>query len=147
MLKDKIEKSLKHAMKNKDTVKISALRMLKSDMHNLSIQRKGEDLKEEDILKVIQKSVKQHKDSIEQFAKGKRDDLVKKEKAELAILESFLPKAMAKEELEGIVKDVIKELGASTKKDMGKVMKEVMAKAKGKADGKMTSQIVSGLLK
>ncbi len=146
MLKEKIEKELKEAIKKNDKIKTSSLRMLKSDMHNLSIEKKKE-LKDEDIIKVIQKQVSQHKDSIEQFMKGKRDDLVEKEKKELAILEAFLPKALPQKELQKLIEDAIKELGASTKKDMGRVIKEVMSKAQGRADGKSVSQIVSGLLK
>ena len=145
-MKDRIEGELKEAMKAKDALKISCLRMLKADMHNMAIQ-KGEKLKEGDITKIIQKQVRQHKDSIEQFTKGGREELAEKEKKELSILESFLPKAMPQAELEKIIKETIKELGAETKKDMGKVIKEVMAKAKGTADGRAVSAIVSGLLK
>lgn len=146
MIKERIEKELNEALKKKEAVKVSILRMLKSDMHNMSIQKKGQ-LKEEDIIKVIKKQVRQHKDSIEQFIKGKRDDLAEKEKKELSILESFLPKALSQEELQKIIKEVINELGASTKKDMGRVIKEVMSRTEGQADGKSVSQIVSGLLK
>lgn len=146
MLKERIEKEYKEAMKAKDAVKISVIRMLKADLLNLSIQKK-EEIKEESIVKVLHKHVKQRKDSIEQFAKGNRDDLVEKEKKELAILESFLPRMMAPEELEKLIKAAIAETGATTKKDMGRVMKEVLAKSKGTADGKAVSQIVSKLLK
>lgn len=145
MIGERIEEELKKAMKDKDEIKISCLRMLRSDMHNLSIQKKG-DLKEDDIIKVIQKQVRQHKDSIEQFIKGERNDLAEKEKREQAILESFLPKQLSQEELKKIIEDVIKEQGASTKKDMGRVMKEVMGKIKGQAEGKRVSQLVSELL-
>jgi uncharacterized protein YqeY len=146
MLKERIEKELKEALKQKDAIKTSVLRMLKSDLHNLSIQKK-EEIREENIIKVIQKHARQHKDSIEQFKKGNREDLVQKEEKELAILESFLPEMLSEEELQKIIKDVIAELGAATKKEMGSVIKEVVARAKGKADGKTVSQIVSGLLK
>jgi len=146
MIKDRIESELKEAMKNKDGVKISALRMLRADIQNISIQKKT-GLKDDEIIKIVHKQVKQRKDSIEQFEKGSRSDLAEKEKKELAILESFLPEAMPKEELEKIVKDVVSELGASTKKDMGRVMKEVMVRVKGRADGKSINAIVATLLK
>lgn len=146
MLKENIDKQLKEAIREKDQVKTSCLRMLKSDMHNLSIHKK-EELKDEDIIKIIQKQVRQHKESIDQFTKGERCDLAEKEKKELVILEVFLPKQLPQKELQKIIEDVIKELDASTKKDMGRVMKEVLARAKGQADGKAVSQIVSGLLK
>ena len=145
MIEERIEKELKTAMKEKNEIMTSCLRLLRSDIHNLSI-KKGE-LKEEDIIKVIQKQVRQHKDSIEQFINGKRDDLAEKEKKELAILETLLPKQLPQEELRKIIEDVIKEAGAQTKKDMGRVIKEVMSKVKGQADGKVVSQIVSELLK
>jgi hypothetical protein len=119
--------------------------MLKADMQNLAIQKR-EELKEEHIIQVIQKQIKQHKDSIEQFEKGSRMDLVAKEKGELAVLEAYLPNMLSENELQAMVKDVILELGVSAKKDMGKVMKEVLARAKGRADGKALSAIVSGSL-
>ena len=146
MIKERIEKELIGALKEKDEIKVSTLRMLKADLQNLTIQKK-EDLKNESIIKIIQKQVKQRKDSIEQFKKGKRDDLAAKEEKELTILESFLPKMLSEEELAKIVKDVIAELGATTQKEMGGVIKEVIAKAQGRADGKTVSQLVSGLLK
>lgn len=145
MLKERIDKELKEAMKAKDQVKVSALRMLKSEMQKVAIEKR-EELKDDAITKVIQKSVKQRKESIEQFEKGNRADLAEKEKKELAVLESFLPEMISEDKLKEIVTAVISELGASTKKDMGRVMKEVLARAKGAADGKMVSQIVSGLL-
>ncbi len=146
MMQKRIDKELTEALKAKNAEKVSCLRMLKSDMNNLAIEKK-EELKEADIIKVIQKQVKQHKDSIEQFEKGDRSDLAEKEKRELVILEAFLPKQMPKAELEKLIKDVIAETGASSKKEMGRVIKEVMAKTKGTADGKTVSQLVSGLLK
>ena len=145
-MQKRIDKELTEALKAKNAEKVSCLRMLKSDMNNLAIEKK-EELKEADIIKVIQKQVKQHKDSIEQFEKGDRSDLAEKEKRELVILEAFLPKQMPKAELEKLIKDVIAETGASSKKEMGRVIKEVMAKTKGTADGKTVSQLVSGLLK
>ncbi|MEE8359974.1 MAG: GatB/YqeY domain-containing protein [Candidatus Omnitrophota bacterium] len=146
MIRERIEKELKEALKEKNETKVSTLRMLKADLQNLAIQKK-EELKDDSIIKVIQKQVKQRKDSIEQFKKGNRDDLAAKEEKELTILESFLPKMLSEEELTKIVKDVIAELGAATKKEMGGVIREVIAKAQGRADGKTVSQLVSGLLK
>ncbi len=145
MIGARIDKELKEALKSKNEIKVSCLRMLKSDMHNLSKQKK-EELKDQEIIKLIQKHVKQHKDSIEQFTKGNRDDLAQKEKSELQVLQAFLPKMLSDVELEKIIKDVIKELGASTKKEMGAVIKEVMARTKGCADGKSVSIIVSKVL-
>ena len=145
MLKDRIEQEFKEALRQKNEARVSCIRMLKADMQNLAIQKR-EELKEEQIIQVIQKQIKQHKDSIEQFEKGNRIDLVAKEKGELAVLEAYLPDMLSENELQAIVKDVIRELGVSTKKDMGKVMKEVLARAKGRADGKAVSSIVSNSL-
>ena len=144
-MKERIEKEFKEALKEKNEIKVSVLRMLKADLHNLSKDKK--ELKDEDYIKVIQKHVRQHKDSIEQFEKGNRGALVEKERAELSVLETFLPKMLSEEELTKIIKDTIAELDASTKKDMGRVIKEVIAKAKGTADGRQVSRIASGLLK
>ncbi|MFH1752581.1 MAG: GatB/YqeY domain-containing protein [Candidatus Omnitrophota bacterium] len=146
MLKERIEKEFKEALKEKDSVKVSVLRMIKAELLNLVIQKK-EELKEESVIKVIQKQINQRKDSIEQFKKGNREDLVAKEEKELAILETFLPNMLSEDELAKLVKEVIAELGAATKKEMGGVIKAVIAKAEGRADGRAVSQIVSSLLK
>ncbi len=95
------------------------------------------------MISVIARQIKQHKDSIEGFTKGNRQDLVDKEKAELAILESYMPKMMSADELKVIVKSAIEKVGAKGRSDMGKVMKAAMEEAKGGADGKMLSQMVS----
>ena len=133
-------------MKARDALKVSTIRMLKAEINNLKLTGSKKELKDEDITKIIARQVKQHKDSIEQFEKGKRDDLVEKEKKELKVLLSYLPEQCSPEKLKKIITETIKELGATSKKDMGHVMKAVMEKAKGKADGKTVSQIVSGML-
>jgi len=142
MLNKIIEEDLKTAQKNKDAVKVSTLRLLKSAMHNLSIERRGE-LKEEDIITVIRKEVKQRGDSIEKFKQGNRQDLVDKEKRELDILKGYLPKELGQEELTAIIKESIAETEAKDIKDMGKVMKVLIAKVKGRSDGKTISSLVS----
>jgi len=146
MLRKRIEKEFREAMKSKDEAKVSAMRMLKSELQKLVIEKR-EELKEENVIKVIQKLVRQHKDSIEQFTKGQRGDLVEREKKQLAALETFLPNMLSEEESQKLVKDVITELGASTRKDMGRVMKEVLARAKGRADGKTINRLVCSQLK
>lgn len=138
-----IEHDLKEAMKQKDRVKISTLRMVKAVIDNLKIEKKKDKLDDADTLQIIARQIKQHKDSIEVFIKGERNDLVEKEKQELAILESYMPKQLSPEELLSVVKEAIKETGAVSLADTGKVMKIVMAKVKGAAEGKVVSQIVS----
>jgi len=142
MLEKKINDDLKGAMKEKKTIKIETLRMLKAEIKNLAISKKGTSLEDKDVFQIISKQIKQHRDSIETFSKGGREDLAKKEKQELEILQSYLPKQLSKEEVVSIVKQAIVETGAASRSDMGKVMKVVMEKVKGAAEGKLVSQIV-----
>lgn len=145
-LEERIENEFKAALKQRDKIKVSTLRMLKAEIINVKLDQNKKTLKDEGIIKIIQRQVKQHKDSIEQFEKGKRQDLVEKEKKELNILLSYMPEQMSEEELKKIISETVKELEATSKNEMGKVMKSVMEKVKGKADGKKVSQIVSSML-
>ena len=142
-LEEKIDADMKEAMRSKAEVKLSTIRMLRAAMKNLAIEKKAEKLEDKDVMGIISKHIKQHKDSIDGFTKGNRQDLVDKEKAELVILEAYMPKMMSADELKAIVKSSIAAVGAKGRADMGKVMKAAMEEAKGAADGKMLSQIVS----
>jgi len=142
-LEERIDANLKEALKAKDAVRVSTLRMVKAAMKNLAIEKHAEKTEDKDIIGIISKQIKQHHDSIEQFAKGNRQDLVDKEKAELAILESYLPKQLSAEELKSIIRSSIEKVGAKGRADMGRVMKAAMEEAKGAADGKMLSQMVA----
>jgi hypothetical protein len=148
-IKQKIENDFKTALKEKDKITISALRMLKSTIHNKEIEYKyrGRKLEDGDIINIIIKQVQQHRDSIEQFMKGQRQDLVEKEKAETEILKKYLPKQLSAEEITDEVRKIIAEI-KKTGEDLefGKVMKLAMAELKGKAEGKLINQIVSNLL-
>lgn len=146
-LEKKIEADIKVSMKEKNVLKLSTLRMLKAEFENVKLDQNKKELNDGEVTKVIQRQVKTHRDSIDQFEKGKRDDLVEKEKKELDILLSYLPRQMSEEDLKKIVAETIKELGATTKKDMGRVIKTVIEKTKGKTEGKAVSQIVSSILK
>lgn len=138
-----IADNLKSAILEKDSTRISVLRMLIADIHNEEIAKKKRGkLTDEEIVEVIQRRVKKHKDSIEAFKKGERKDLVKKEEEEMEILMQYLPKQLSKEEVEKIVKEAIIKAKATSMTDMGKVMGQVMPQVKGKADGKMVSGIV-----
>ena len=147
MLTDKIAADLKQSMLAKDAARTSTLRMLKSAIEYSKIEKKQENLTDADVTAVIKKQIKQRQDSIEGFEKGNRVDLADKEKAELAILKSYLPEELSQAQLEEIVKAVIAEVGATVKADMGKVMKAVQAKAAGRADNRLVSQLVSAQLK
>lgn len=141
----KIEADMRRALKEGDSIKLSCLRMLLAAIKTLEIEKVK--LEEADILQIIQRHVKQHKESIEQFEKGRRQDLVDKEAKELKILEAYMPKQLNEDEVLAIVKEAISETGAATKSDAGKVMKLVMEKVRGRADGKVVSQLVMGLLR
>ncbi len=144
-LKERLKADMKEAMKAKDKVKLSTIRMINSLIKNAEIEKRGE-LTDEEIIQLLMKYAKQRKESIEMYEKGGRQDLVEKEKAELAVVESYLPKQMSEEEIREIVKQTIEEVGASSVKDMGKVMKAVMPKVKGRADGSVVNRIVKELL-
>lgn len=145
-LQERISQEIKAAMLAKDADRLSALRMLKSTLGYVQIEKKTETLADADVVALVQKEVKKRRDSVEQFEKGGRPELAAKEKAEIAVLETFLPKALPAEELEALVRATIQELGATGKKDMGPVIKAVQAKAAGRADGKTISSLVGKLL-
>src|SRR5579862_5325572 len=143
MLLDKIAADMKDAMRTKDAARLSTLRMLKSAVEYVKIEKKQEQLTDADVTAVIKKQIKQRQDSIDGFEKGGRADLVEKEKAELVVLKSYLPEELSAAQVEEVVKATIAELGAVTKTDMGKVMKAVQAKLAGRADNRLVSQLVS----
>jgi uncharacterized protein YqeY len=141
-LNDKISAEITAAMRAKDAPKLSALRMLKAAIMNKGVE-KGRDLEDAEVLQVVSALVKQRRDSIEQFGKAGRADLVRKETGDLAVLEAYLPPAAGADEIEAAVGAAIAETGASSAKDMGKVMKAVMPKLAGKnADGKAVNDAV-----
>jgi uncharacterized protein YqeY len=134
------------AMKSKDQTRLIALRMLKTALTNKSIE-KGRALEQAEELQVVSTLVKQRKDSIEQFTRGGRQDLAEKERAEIAILDAYLPAAASDEDVAAAVSAAIAETGAASAKDMGKVMKTVMAALAGKTvDGKKVSEAVKAKL-
>ena len=143
-LSERLDSDLKDAMRAKDAAKLGVLRMLKSALKYAVIEKSGAESELDDAAttQVIRKQVKQRQDSIESFEKGGRPELVAKEKAELEILNSYLPQSLGAEELAKLVRDAIAEVGATSKAQMGAVMKTVQAKAAGRADGKTLSQEV-----
>jgi uncharacterized protein YqeY len=146
MLAEKIASDMKAALRSKDAARLSTLRLLKSALEYQKIDKKQEALTDADVVAVIKKQIKQRQDSIEGFEKGGRTDLVDKEKAELAVLKSYLPEELSQVQLEEIVKAAVAEVDAKTKADMGKVMKAVQTKTAGRADNKLVSQLVSAHL-
>ncbi len=142
MLEAKIFNDYKEAMKNKDTLKSAVLSFLRAAMINAAVEKKKKDLDDNEVITVVKKQIKQRQDSIEQFQKGNRQDLVDKETKELEILKSYLPAELSSDEIKKIIEEAILLTGASGIKDMGKVMKEVTAKIAGRADGKLVSDLV-----
>jgi uncharacterized protein YqeY len=133
-------------MKAQDAARMSTLRMVKAAMMNRQIE-KGSELDDEEMQKLLRSLVKQRRDSIEQYEKAGRQELVDKEQAEIDVIETYLPKAASQEEIEQVVAAVIAETGASSIKDMGKVMKATQAALAGKnADGRLVSEVVKAKL-
>jgi uncharacterized protein len=143
--KEKMDSEMVLAARAKDKIRLSALRMLKSGLHNREIDLKRE-LTEGEFLQLLSSMVKQRKDSIEQFAKGGRTDLVEKEEAELRVIEEFLPAQLSEAELDASIAEAIHEVGAAGVRDMGKVMKVLMPKLTGRADGKTVGEKVKAKL-
>ncbi len=144
-LKKKLEEELVKAAKSKDKIRLSALRLIKNGVHNREIDLKRE-LAEAEFLQVLAGMVKQRRDSIEQFEKGNRMDLVEKETAELKIIQEFMPQPFSEEELTAVIEKAVAETGAAGPKDMGKVMKALMPVISGRADGKLVSEKVKARL-
>jgi len=144
-LKKKIDQDLKEALKKKDAVTLSVLRMVKSEIGYKEIE-KGSTLSDDEAVMVLSSSMKKRKDSIEQFEKGGREDLASRERMELEVLCKYLPEQLTEAKLAEIVKQTIVELKATGPSNLGMVMKQVMQKVRGKADGKMVNQLVSSQL-
>lgn len=158
-LRTKINQDLKQALRDRDAFMVSTLRMLEGALVNAEIAlrpfyakaSKGKPQKrkltEEEILKVLSREIKKHKDSIKAFEKGNREDLVLKEKQELEILEKYLPKQLAEDEIKKIIQKAIKKMGEVYEKDFGRVMGEVMTEIKGRAEGGVVSRLVRESIK
>ena len=140
-LLERLNTDIKQAMKDKDKEKLSVLRMVKSSIQNESIKH-GRDLSEEEELTVLSRELKQRKDSLQEFDKAGREDLVHKLQAEIKIVEHYMPEQLSEEEITAIVKQTIADVNASSKAEMGKVMGALMPKVKGKADGSLVNRIV-----
>ena len=145
-LKQQIISDLTASMKAQDAQRTSTLRMVKAAFMNREIEKGGE-LDDEEMSKLLRTLVKQRRDSVEQYEKGGRPELAEKEKSEIEVIETYLPQAASREEIEAAVAAAISESGATTMKDMGKVMKSVQAALSGKnADGRTVSEIVKAKL-
>jgi uncharacterized protein len=145
-LLNSLDEDLKTALKKTDRLRLSVLRLVKAAVKNQQID-KGRELQDEEILAIISTLVKQRRESIEQFAKGGRDDLVMQEKQELKILQSYLPAQLPAEKIDEMILQAINESAAETETDMGKVMKILAPRIKGVADGKLVNNRVREILR
>lgn len=144
-LKEKLDEDLKSALRAKDDLRKSVLRMLRSELHNEEIAVRG-SIGEDGILNVISRQARKNRESIYEFRKGGREDLAQKEEAELEILAEYLPAQLSEDDISAIALKTIQEVGASGPSDKGKVMSKLMPQVKGKADGGMVNSIVVQLL-
>ncbi len=132
---------MKNAMKNKEKDRLSVIRMVKSSLQNEKYKL-GRELTDDDSLTVLNRELKQRKDSLHEFEQANREDLASKLRDEIVVLEDYMPEQLSEEEVTQIVQETISEVGASTKGDMGKVMGAIMPKVKGKADGGLVNRLV-----
>ncbi len=147
-LTQRITEDMKTAMREKNTVALNTVRMLKSAIKNAAIEKGGAnaELTDAEVMAVVRKEVKKRQDSIEQYEAAGRDELADQEKAEIEVLNDYLPEPLSSEEIVSIVEAAIAELGATSRKEMGQVMKIVQEKTAGRADGKTLSQAVMSKL-
>ncbi len=142
---ERLNQDLKEAMKDKDSFRLSVVRMLKSSLKNEEINR-NKPLSEEEELSVLTRELKMRLDSLQEFERAGRKDLIDKAQREIAIVKSYLPEELSEEELRQMIQEVISQVGATSKKDMGKVMANLMPKVTGRADGKRVNQLVQEYL-
>lgn len=145
-IREKLTADMKTAMREKDTVKLEAIRFLQAAIKNREIDMRPDPITNDEVMNVVKKMVKQRKESIEQYQNAGRTDLADKETTELKILEAYLPAQMSREQIEALVVATIGELKASSVKDMGPVMKAVIAKSQGAADNKLVSEVIKSKL-
>ena len=144
-LKEQLMEDLKDAMKNKDELKKNTVTMIRAAIKQIEVDKRVE-LNDTEIIDIISKEAKKRKDALVEFEKAGRQDLIDQTNAELALIKTYLPEELSEEELTSIIEETIKEVGAETMKDMGKVMQAVKAKTAGRADGKTINEIVKAKL-
>ncbi len=143
---EKVREDLTAAIKSRDRARADALRLVLAALLNAEKEKRGEKLKEEEVVGVLSRLVKQRRESIEMYRQGGREDSAKQEENELAIIQSYLPAALPEEEVRKLAQEAVSAVGATSAREMGKVMAELMPKLRGQADGKLVGQIVKELL-
>lgn len=144
-IEDKIFEDIKAAMKAKDSLKVGTLRMVRAQFKDAQIAKR-EPLNDDEQLAVLGNAAKRRREALEMYKNSGRDDLIQKEQAELDIISAYLPKQLSREEIEKVLKDIIKKTDVSSMQDLGKVMGPAMQQLKGKADGKLVQQLVREIL-
>ena len=144
-LSDQMMADQKVAMRNHQEIRLSTIRMARAAIINEQIEKRR-PLEEAEVLSVLVRQVKQRRESIEEFGKGNRPDLVAKEQAEMEVLLGYMPQQMTREEIEQAARAIVQEVGANGPNDFGKVMSKLAPELKGRADGKVISEVVRGLL-
>ncbi|MGP1584525.1 GatB/YqeY domain-containing protein [Peptostreptococcus stomatis] len=140
-LKEKLQEDLKSSMKNKDTIRKSVVTLIRAAIKQYEVDNRVE-LADDAIIDIISKQLKQRKDSLAEFEKANRDDLIEETKSEIQVLEGYLPQQLSEEELEKIVIETIAEVGATSMKDMGKIMATIKPKTAGRTDGRKINELV-----
>lgn len=140
-LKEKLQEDLKSSMKNKDTVRKSVITLIRAAIKQYEVDNRKE-LGDDGVIDIISKQLKQRKDSLVEFEKAGREDLIEETKSEIQVLEEYLPQQLSEEELEQIVIETIAEVGATSMKDMGKIMSTIKPKTAGRADGRKINELV-----
>ena len=145
-LREQLREDLKDAMRAQDATRRGSIRMLEAAIKNAEIEKRGQTLEDPDILAILQRQLKQRRDSIEQFERGGRKDLADIERAEIEVIQSYLPEQLSEDDIEAAAKRIINQTGATGPGDRGKVMGPLMQELRGKADGSAVNSIVSRLL-
>ncbi|TMV44614.1 GatB/YqeY domain-containing protein [Paenibacillus mesophilus] len=144
-LSERLNDDMKQAMKNQDKFKLSVIRMIRSAIKNVEIDQK-KTLDDNEVLDILNREIKQRKDSLQEFEKADRGDLAETVRKEIEVIAVYMPQQLTEEEIHAIVQQTIQETGASSKADLGKLMSALMPKVKGRADGKLVNQLVQQLL-
>ncbi|TNJ64132.1 GatB/YqeY domain-containing protein [Paenibacillus hemerocallicola] len=144
-LSERLNDDMKQAMKNQDKFKLSVIRMIRSAIKNVEIDQK-KTLDDNEVLDILNREIKQRKDSLQEFEKADRDDLAESVRKEIEVIAVYMPQQLTEEEIHAIVQQTIQETGASSKAEIGKLMSALMPKVKGRADGRLVNQLVQQLL-
>ena len=145
-LREQLREDLKDAMRAQDATRRGTIRMLEAAIKNAEIEKRGQALEDPDILAILQRQLKQRRDSIEQFERGGRKDLADIERAEIEVIRAYLPEQLSEDDIEAAAKRIIDRTGATGPGDRGKVMGPLMQELRGKADGSAVNSVVSRLL-